>query len=78
MDILINNHGIFSIKPFAEIDDAEWQRFFDTNIMSDVRLTRHYLPGMLAHDWGRIVFISSKSAIHTPPEMIHYGVIKTA
>jgi NADP-dependent 3-hydroxy acid dehydrogenase YdfG len=62
VNILIKNFGIFSTKPFAKIDDAEWQRFFDINVMSDVRLTRHYLPGMLAHDWG----VSSLSPANPP------------
>ncbi len=66
VDVLINNLGIFSIKGFAEIDDAEWQRFFDTNVMSGVRLTRHYLPGMVERDWGRVVFVSSESGINIP------------
>ena len=64
IDVLVNSLSIFSTKPFAEIDDAEWQRFFDTNVMSGVRLTRHYLPGMLERDWGRIVFVSSESGIN--------------
>jgi NAD(P)-dependent dehydrogenase (short-subunit alcohol dehydrogenase family) len=78
IDVLVNSLSIFSTKPFAEIDDAEWQRFFDTNVMSGVRLTRHYLPGMLERDWGRIVFVSSESGLNIPSEMIHYGVTKTA
>jgi NAD(P)-dependent dehydrogenase (short-subunit alcohol dehydrogenase family) len=77
-DILINNLGIFEPKPFAEIPDADWQRFFDVNVMSGVRLSRHYLPGMLRKDWGRIIFISSESGQQTPVEMIHYGMTKTA
>jgi len=77
-DILVNNLGIFDPKPFLEIPDAEWQRFFDTNVMSGVRLSRHYLPGMLKRDWGRIVFISSESGINIPVEMVHYGMTKTA
>ncbi|MGH8500991.1 MAG: SDR family NAD(P)-dependent oxidoreductase [Gammaproteobacteria bacterium] len=78
VDILVNNLGIFSTQPFAEIEDAEWQRFFDTNVMSGVRLTRHYLPGMLERDWGRVVFVSSESGINIPVEMPHYGFTKTA
>ena len=78
VDILVNNLGIFSTQPFAAIEDAEWQRFFDTNVMSGVRLTRHYLPGMLARDWGRVVFVSSESGINIPVEMPHYDFTKTA
>ncbi|WP_428825533.1 SDR family NAD(P)-dependent oxidoreductase [Azonexus sp. IMCC34842] len=78
VDILVNNLGIFAPAPFADIPDSEWQRFFDTNVMSGVRLARHYLPGMTAADWGRIVFISSESAINTPGEMVHYGMTKSA
>lgn len=77
-DILINNLGIFEPKPFAEISDADWQRFFEVNVMSGVRLSRHYLPGMLRKNWGRIIFISSESGQQIPAEMIHYGMTKTA
>ncbi|HXM93525.1 MAG TPA: SDR family NAD(P)-dependent oxidoreductase [Candidatus Dormibacteraeota bacterium] len=77
-DVLINNLGIFEPKPFAEIPDADWFRFFEVNVMSGVRLTRHYLPGMLKKNWGRVIFISSESAQHIPAEMIHYGMTKTA
>ena len=77
-DVLVNNLGIFEPKDFEEITDDDWFRFFETNVMSGVRLARHYLPGMEERDWGRIVFVSSESAIHVPPEMIHYGVTKTA
>ena len=77
-DILINNLGIFEPKDFGEITDDDWFRFFETNVMSGVRLARHYLPGMMERNWGRIVFVSSESAVHIPPEMIHYGVTKTA
>jgi NAD(P)-dependent dehydrogenase (short-subunit alcohol dehydrogenase family) len=77
-DILINNVGIFEPKPFAEISDADWLRFFEINVMSGVRLSRHYLPGMLKKNWGRIVFISSESGQQIPAEMIHYGMTKTA
>jgi hypothetical protein len=77
-DILVNNVGIFEPKSFGEISDADWERFFAVNVMSGIRLTRHYLPGMTAKDWGRIVFISSESAINIPQEMIHYGMTKTA
>ncbi|ARP79749.1 oxidoreductase [Bordetella genomosp. 8] len=78
VDILVNNLGIFDPKPFEEIPDADWQRFYDVNVMSGVRLCRAYLPGMKQRDWGRIVFISSESGIQIPVEMIHYGMTKTA
>ncbi len=77
-DILINNLGIFDPVPFDAIPDSEWQRFFDVNVMSSVRLSRHYLPAMKAANWGRIVFISSESGINTPGEMVHYGMTKSA
>jgi len=77
-DILINNAGIFEPKPFEEISDADWLRFFETNVMSGIRLARHYLPGMRARNWGRIIFVSSESGIQIPPEMIHYGMTKAA
>jgi len=76
-DILINNLGIFEVKPFLEIPDDDWQRFFDVNILSGVRLSRHYLPNMLKKNWGRIIFISSESAQQIPAEMVHYGMTKT-
>lgn len=78
VDILVNNAGIFEPKPFLEIDDAEWFRYFEVNVMSGVRLSRALLPHMLKQRWGRIVFISSESGIQTPPEMVHYGMTKTA
>lgn len=78
VDILVNNLGIFERKLFEEIDDTEWQRFFDINVMSGVRLSRAYLPGMKQRNWGRIVFISSESGIQIPDNMIHYGMTKTA
>ncbi|MEY2496729.1 MAG: hypothetical protein QOD12_285 [Verrucomicrobiota bacterium] len=78
VDILVNNLGIFEPKPFAEISDEEWRRFFEVNVLSGVRLSRAYLPGMKERNWGRIIFISSESAINTPAEMIHYGMSKTA
>jgi NAD(P)-dependent dehydrogenase (short-subunit alcohol dehydrogenase family) len=78
VDILVNNLGIFEPKPFAEITDTDWLRFFETNVMSGVRMSRHYLPGMVAKGWGRVVFISSESGLHIPIEMIHYGMTKTA
>ena len=77
-DVLINNLGIFEPKPFAEIPDTDWLRFFEVNVLSGVRLSRHYLPGMLKNNWGRIIFISSESAFQVPAEMIHYGMTKTA
>jgi NAD(P)-dependent dehydrogenase (short-subunit alcohol dehydrogenase family) len=77
-DVLINNLGIFEVKPFLEIPDDDWQRFFDVNIMSGVRLSRHYLTNMLKKNWGRIIFISSESAQQIPAEMVHYGMTKTA
>jgi NAD(P)-dependent dehydrogenase (short-subunit alcohol dehydrogenase family) len=77
-DVLINNLGIFEPKPFAQISDADWLRFFEVNVLSGVRLARAYLPGMLQKNWGRIIFISSESAQQIPAEMIHYGMTKTA
>jgi NAD(P)-dependent dehydrogenase (short-subunit alcohol dehydrogenase family) len=78
VDILINNAGIFEPKGFFDIPDEDWTRFFEVNLMSGVRLSRAYLKGMLQRNWGRIVFISSESALNIPKEMIHYGVTKTA
>jgi NAD(P)-dependent dehydrogenase (short-subunit alcohol dehydrogenase family) len=78
VDILINNAGIFEPKGFFETPDEDWSRFFEVNVMSGVRLSRAYLPGMLKRNWGRIVFISSESALNIPKEMIHYGMTKTA
>lgn len=78
VDILINNTGIFEPKGFFEIPDEDWQRFFDVNVMSGVRLSRAYMPAMLTRNWGRIVFIASESALMIPKEMIHYGMTKTA
>jgi NAD(P)-dependent dehydrogenase (short-subunit alcohol dehydrogenase family) len=77
-DILINNLGIFEAKPFLVIPDADWLRFFEINVLSGVRLTRHYLAGMLEKNWGRVIFISSESGQQIPTEMIHYGMTKTA
>jgi len=76
-DILVNNLGIFETKPFLEIPDSDWLRLFEVNVLSGVRLSRHYLPGMLKKKWGRVIFISSESAQHIPVEMIHYGMTKT-
>jgi len=78
VDILVNNLGIFEPKPFTEITDEDWLRFFEVNVLSGARLSRFYLPGMLQKNWGRIVFISSESDLNIPVEMIHYGVTKTA
>jgi NAD(P)-dependent dehydrogenase (short-subunit alcohol dehydrogenase family) len=77
-DILVNNLGIFEPKAFADIPDEDWLRFFEVNVLSGVRLSRHYLPGMVERKWGRVVFISSESAVQIPAEMIHYGTTKTA
>ncbi len=77
-DILVNNVGIFEQKSFFEINDEDWSRFFEVNVMSGVRLSRAYLPAMLDADWGRVVFVSSESAVNIPVEMIHYGFTKTA
>jgi NAD(P)-dependent dehydrogenase (short-subunit alcohol dehydrogenase family) len=78
VDILVNNLGIFAAKPFQEIPDDDWRKFFEVNVLSGVRLSRQYLPGMLKRNWGRIIFISSESAMNVPAEMIHYGMTKTA
>ena len=78
LDILVNNLGIYEPKPFEEIPDEEWLRFFEVNVLSGVRLARVYLPGMKQQNWGRIIFISSESGIQIPAEMIHYGMTKTA
>ena len=78
VDILINNAGIFEPKGFFDIPDDDWSRFFEVNVMSGVRLSRAYMRGMLKRNWGRIVFISSESALNIPKEMIHYGMTKTA
>jgi NAD(P)-dependent dehydrogenase (short-subunit alcohol dehydrogenase family) len=78
VDVLVNNVGVFEPRPFREIPDADWLRLFETNVMSGVRLSRHYLGGMLERNWGRIVFVSSESAVQIPAEMVHYGMTKTA
>lgn len=78
VDILVNNAGIFEPKPFTEIPDADWERFYQVNVMSGVRLTRAYFPGMQAKNWGRVIFISSESGVQIPEEMIHYGMTKAA
>lgn len=77
-DILVNNVGIYELKDFFEIPDSEWTRFFEVNVMSGVRLSRAYLPGLIKKNWGRVVFISSESAFNIPVDMIHYGFTKTA
>jgi NAD(P)-dependent dehydrogenase (short-subunit alcohol dehydrogenase family) len=77
-DILINNLGIFEPKPFFDIPDEDWERFFRVNVLSGVRLARHYTPAMVKRGWGRVMFISSESAVQIPAEMIHYGMTKTA
>lgn len=78
VDVLVNNLGIFEPKAFLDIPDADWRRFFEVNVLSGVRLTRAYLPGMVAKKWGRVVFVSSESGVQIPAEMIHYGMTKTA
>jgi NAD(P)-dependent dehydrogenase (short-subunit alcohol dehydrogenase family) len=78
IDILVNNLGIFEAKPFEDIPDEDWLRFFDVNVLSGVRLARLVLPHMKRKNWGRIIFISSESAVQIPTEMIHYGMTKTA
>lgn len=77
-DILVNNVGIYGLQDFFEIPDDEWVRFFDVNVMSGVRLSRAYVPGMVQQKWGRVVFLSSESGLNIPPDMIHYGFTKTA
>jgi NAD(P)-dependent dehydrogenase (short-subunit alcohol dehydrogenase family) len=78
VDILVNNLGIYEARPFVEITDEEWREIFDVNVLSGIRLSRHYFPGMLERDWGRVIFISSESGLMTPGEMVHYGMTKTA
>jgi len=78
VDVLVNNLGIFEPKSFEQISDEDWFRFFETNVLSGVRLSRHYVRGMRSRNWGRIVFVSSESALQIPAEMIHYGMTKTA
>ena len=78
VDILVNNLGIYEIKDFSAITDAEWRRYFEVNVLSGTRLARTYFPGMLQRNWGRIIFISSESALVTPGAMVHYGMTKTA
>jgi NAD(P)-dependent dehydrogenase (short-subunit alcohol dehydrogenase family) len=78
VDILVNNLGIYESKAFTDISDDDWRRYFEINVLSGARLARQYFPGMLKRDWGRIVFVASESAIMIPPDMIHYGMTKTA
>jgi len=78
IDVLVNNLGIFETTPFLEIPDSEWMRFFEANVLSGVRVTRHYLPAMLKKQWGRVLFVSSESGVQIPGEMVHYGVTKAA
>jgi NAD(P)-dependent dehydrogenase (short-subunit alcohol dehydrogenase family) len=78
VDILVNNLGIFEQKPFFEIPDGDWMRFFETNVLSGIRMARHYAPRMRDQNWGRILFVSSESGLNIPKEMIHYGMTKTA
>ena len=78
VDILVNNVGIYGPKPFFTITDADWERFFQINVMSGVRLARAYMQGMMQRDWGRVVFLSSESGINIPDDMLHYGFTKTA
>src|ERR1700741_3563210 len=78
VDVLVNNMGIFEPKPFEQISDDDWLRFFEANVMSGVRLSRHYLSGMRKRNWGRILFVSRESAVQIPAEMIHYGMTRTA
>ncbi len=78
VDILVNNLGIYEPKPFFEIQDADWSKMFEVNVMSGVRMTRHYLKRMLDKDWGRVVFVSSESGVYVPTEMVHYGFSKAA
>lgn len=78
VDILVNNVGLFELRPFEDISDDDWQRYFDVNVMSGIRLSRHVLNGMLARGWGRIVFMSSESGVNIPADMVHYGLTKAA
>lgn len=78
VDILINNLGIYESKPFEEISDEDWRRFFEVNVLSGARLARSYFPGMIARDWGRVIFVASESGLLVPPDMVHYGMTKTA
>ena len=77
-DILVNSLALFERKPFEDISDREWHRYFDVNVMTGVRLSRHYLPGMVSKGWGRVLFIASTAAVSVPPDLLHYSVTKTA
>lgn len=77
-DVLVNNVGIYSQRDFFDVEDSEWQRMFDLNVMSGVRMSRAYLPGMIERNWGRVLFLSSEASIHIPIDMIHYATTKTA
>ncbi|PKH15648.1 SDR family NAD(P)-dependent oxidoreductase [Pseudomonas fluorescens] len=77
-DILVNNLGIFNDVDFFEAPDSEWTRFYEVNVISGVRLARHYVPGMVEQGWGRVIFVSSESGVATPADMINYGVTKSA
>jgi NAD(P)-dependent dehydrogenase (short-subunit alcohol dehydrogenase family) len=76
-DILVNNLGIYESKKFTDISDEDWLRYFEINLLGGIRLARHYFPGMLGRNWGRVIFVSSEAAAETHPDMIHYGVTKT-
>jgi len=76
VDILVNNVGLFEVKPFGDVSDVDWQRYFEVNVMSSVRLSRHLMPSMLAKGWGRIIFIGSESGVNIPADMVHYGLTK--
>lgn len=78
VDVLVNNAGIFAAQPVFEIPDSEWQRFYEVNVLSGVRLSRHYAPRMAERGWGRVIFVSSDSSVQIPTEMVHYGLTKTA
>jgi NAD(P)-dependent dehydrogenase (short-subunit alcohol dehydrogenase family) len=78
VDILVNNLGIYESKPFEKITDDDWRRFFEVNVLSGARLSQRYFPGMLERNWGRVIFIASESGLMVPPDMIHYGMTKTA
>jgi NAD(P)-dependent dehydrogenase (short-subunit alcohol dehydrogenase family) len=78
IDIVVSNLGIFEPRHFLDIKDSDWMKFFEVNVLCGVRMARHYLPYMLQRKWGRIIFVSSESALQIPTEMVHYGVTKTA
>ncbi|MFE7368913.1 SDR family NAD(P)-dependent oxidoreductase [Streptomyces anulatus] len=78
VDILVNNTGIFETKPVFDIPDEDWLRLFEVNVLSGVRLARHYAPRMVGRGWGRVIFVSSEAGVQTPPDMVHYGMSKTA